>query len=455
MAISTVVAVICPEIRVTVVLPNAEQVLQCNANQFSPFLYGANFIDYMRKCHNRNLFFTTNINASIIEADLIILVSDSEMKTYGDGKEQMVDLTQIQEMANLIAAHSESNKIIVESSNIPYRSAECIREILNSNKLPEVEFQVLSIPSFYDEGCSFGSLLEPELVLIGVEDTPETAIAVKELTIIFERWIDPERVYIGNERLVELGKLFIRAVIAQRLTNVFALAAVCEKVGANFLHVMKVISNDPRIGFHPKNVPFNLEDFSRVVSTLTHVADSVQLSRLSEYWREVYEMFKYHHSQFTTKLTYPPNGNLRNRRLALFGFACYTQTKESRGSVAIDIAKYILEAGGQVNIYDPNVNDVEVVHALLEAGCQIPKENLKKVLNVHHSPKEALLDCETLIVCIGRPEIVNVKFGNLFNLMCKPAYLFDYGNILDHNNLLKIGFNVRTIGKSAEKTSFR
>ncbi|KAF2899980.1 hypothetical protein ILUMI_06202 [Ignelater luminosus] len=260
----SVIALKCPEIKVTVVDMSKERIAQWNSDKLP--IYEPGLDDVVKACRGRNLFFSTDYTNAILEADLIFISVNTPTKTFGNGKGRAADLKYVEGAARMIAEIAQSNKIVVEKSTVPVRAAESILNILSANNKPGVSYQILSNPEFLAEGTAIEDLLHPDRVLIGGEDSPAGHAAVEELCGIYEHWISRKNILTTNTWSSELSKLAANAMLAQRISSINSLSAVCESTGADVSEVARAIGLDSRIG--SKFLQASIAVFKRISSIL-------------------------------------------------------------------------------------------------------------------------------------------------------------------------------------------
>lgn len=242
----SVIALKCPEVTVTVVDKNMERIKQWNSDKLPIYEPGLDTV--VKECRGKNLFFSTNVETAIQEADLIFISVNTPTKTCGNGKGRAADLKYVESVSRMIAEVATGNKIVVEKSTVPVKAAESIMNILRANQKPGVTYQILSNPEFLSEGTAIDNLLNADRVLIGGEETKEGQLAIEELCWIYEHWIPRSKILTTNTWSSELSKLAANAFLAQRISSINSLSAVCEFTGANVNEVAKAIGTDSRIG---------------------------------------------------------------------------------------------------------------------------------------------------------------------------------------------------------------
>ncbi|KAF5304134.1 hypothetical protein FQA39_LY01919 [Lamprigera yunnana] len=436
----SVIALKCPEIKVTVVDMSKERISQWNSDKLP--IYEPGLDDVVKACRGKNLFFSTDYRTAILEADLIFISVNTPTKTFGNGKGRAADLKYVEGAARMIADIAKSNKIVVEKSTVPVRAAESILNILSANNKPGVSYQILSNPEFLAEGTAIQDLLHPDRVLIGGEESVEGYAAIKELCSIYEHWIPRNNILTTNTWSSELSKLVglclpscfhncyallqaANAMLAQRISSINSLSAVCESTGADVSEVARAIGLDSRIG-------------SKFLQASIEVA---------AYWQQVINMNEYQKTRFTAKVIQALFNTVSGKKIALLGFAFKKNTGDTRESPAIHVAKTLLDEGAQLHIYDPKVEEVQIFEDLTHPSiCESP-EYIRKSVTIYADAYTATAGTHAIVLCTEWDEFVTLDYNKIYKGMMKPAYIFDGRKILDHASLLEIGFHVQTIGK--------
>ncbi|CAG0893607.1 unnamed protein product [Darwinula stevensoni] len=467
----SVIALKCPNVTITIVDVNPYKIEQWNSEKLP--IYEPGLDEVVKECRGRNLFFSTDVTKAIREADLIFISVNTPTKMYGAGKGRAADMTHVESCARLIAANAVGHTVVVEKSTVPVRSAESIAHILHANVRPDVSFQVnsppfsslfarrwsslldtlspsrqvLSNPEFLAEGTAMQDLMEPDRVLIGGDDTESGWEAIRSLQWIYEHWVPRERILTMNTWSSELSKLVANAFLAQRISSINSISALCEASGADVSQVAHAVGKDSRIGskFLEASVGFGGSCFQKDILNLVYVCESLSLPKVAEYWQQVLDMNDYQRLRFSQKIVSNMFNTVSNKRLAILGFAFKKNTGDTRESSAIYICRHLLEEGAQIHIYDPKVQEESIISELTPTG-EDPK-NTKKQVHVFHNAYEAISGAHAIVICTEWDEFKELDFKRAYESMLKPAFLFDGRKMLDHDSLLKLGFIVETIGK--------
>jgi UDPglucose 6-dehydrogenase len=432
-----VIALKCPEYRIEIVDINAERIRQWNSEDipiFEPDLY-----EIIEETRGKNLFFSTEIEKGIKNADIIFVSVNTPTKTFGEGAGMASDLQYWETTAHEIIANSESDKIIVEKSTLPVRTAEAMERILKANSRG-IKFEVVSNPEFLAEGSAVKDLLEPDRVLIGAHKTPEGKRAEQELVDLYAHWIPRDKIITTNLWSSELSKLVANAFLAQRISSINAVSALCEKTDADIAEISYAVGSDSRIGpkFLNASVGFGGSCFKKDILNLVYIARSYGLTEVAEYWEMVVSMNEYQKQRFVQQIVKEMFNTVAEKKIAIFGFAFKANTGDSRESPAIYVTRKLLEERAYVSITDPK--------ALKNA-----REDLKGIdsrVTYEPDPYKAAEGAFAIAILTEWEQYKTLDFERIYRSMKQPAFIFDGRNILDHKKLYEIGFNVYPIGKT-------
>jgi|TARA_B110000881_G_C18568105_1_gene513928 UDPglucose 6-dehydrogenase len=434
----------CPDIRVDVVDLNADRIAAWNSEELP--IYEPGLYEIVEQARGKNLFFSTDVEEQIADADIIFVSVGTPTKTYGKGAGRAADLCYIESAARMIAKAAKGPKIIVEKSTIPVRTAEAMRTILSANS-DDGKFQVLSNPEFLAEGTAVEDLQNPDRILIGGDRTPEGEAAIEALVSVYNQWIPRERILTTNLWSSELSKLVANAFLAQRISSINSISALCEKTGADVDEVGRAIGFDSRIGpkFLKASVGFGGSCFQKDILNLTYLCDHFGLPEVAAYWDQVIKMNDWQKSRFSEKIVKSLFNTVRGKRIAVWGFAFKKDTNDTRESASIYICRDLLMEGAQIALYDPRV-PVSLIHEdLLHVG--VSQEVIDKQLVICSSGEEAADQAHGIAVLTEWDEFKDINFPAVYNAMYKPAFVFDGRNVLDHAALREQGFDVYAIGK--------
>ncbi len=434
------IALKAPDVRVTVVDMNAARIAAWNEGKLP--IYEPGLDEVVQKARGRNLFFSTDVAGNIKSADIIFVAVNTPTKTYGVGAGRAADLRFIESVARTIAEHAASDKIIVEKSTIPVRTAESIKTIVNSNG-NGVKFQVLSNPEFLAEGTAIKDLENPDRVLIGGERTPDGEKAIATLAGIYGRWVPRERIITTNLWSSELSKLVANAFLAQRISSINSISALCEATGADVDEVANAIGKDSRIGpkFLKASVGFGGSCFQKDILNLTYLCESFGLPEVAAYWQGVVGMNDWQKHRFSARIVRELFNTVADKKVAVLGFAFKKDTNDTRESAAINVCRDLLAEHANVCVYDPKVSAEDITTDVLGKGSANPR------LTVAKDAYAACAGAHAVAIVTEWDEFKTLDYARIFAGMPKPACLFDGRNIVDLAALRKLGFKAYGIGK--------
>lgn len=429
----------CPDIRVEVVDLNAERIAAWNSDELP--VYEPGLDEVVRSARGRNLFFTTAVEDAIRSADIIFVSVNTPTKTFGMGAEKAADLRYVESVARTIAEVVDEPKIIVEKSTIPVRTAEAIKTILASNG-KGLKHQVLSNPEFLAEGTAVADLTAPDRILIGGETTPEGQAAVAALVSVYAHWVPNERILTTNLWSSELSKLVANAFLAQRISSINSISALCETTGADVDEVARAIGTDSRIGpkFLKASVGFGGSCFQKDVLNLVYLCGHFGLPEVAAYWQHVVQMNDWQKRRFSEKVLRTLFNTVTGKRIAVLGFAFKKDTNDTRESASIYVCRDLLEERANLAIHDPKVKSEQICKDLNlfadDARVSFPT-----------TAEEAAAGAHALLILTEWDAYKHLDFEKIYQHMLKPAWIFDGRNILDRAKLEAVGFKVYSIGK--------
>ena len=428
----------CPAVKVTVVDINADRIAQWQSGSLP--IYEPGLKTVVDECLNRNLFFSTDVDREIAAADMIFVSVNTPTKTFGQGAGRAADLQYWEKTARQILANSTSDKIVVEKSTLPVRTAAAMQRILDSGG-GTVKFEVLSNPEFLAEGTAIADLENPDRVLIGGHDTEAGRKAVGALVDIYAHWVPRERILTTNVWSAELSKLAANAFLAQRVSSINALSALCEATEADIGEVARAIGMDSRIGprFLNASVGFGGSCFKKDILNLVYLCESYGLSESAAYWQQVVSMNDWQQDRFVRNMVGRMFNTVSGKRIALFGFAFKKDTGDTRESPAIRVARQLVEERAEVVITDPK--------ALSNAAQDL--NNLGDRVTYEPDPYAAAQGAHAIALMTEWDCYAELDYQRIYAAMMKPAFVFDGRNRLDQQALFNIGFNVYGMGKSA------
>lgn len=439
------IAAKCPDIQVTVCDFNQARIDAWNSDQLP--VYEPGLQEVVESARGRNLHFTTDIKPAIAAADLIFVCVGTPTKSYGIGAGRAADLRYIESAARIIAEVSQGNKIIVEKSTIPVKTATAIQAILAANSDSSATFQVLSNPEFLAEGTAVADMENPDRILIGGEQTEEGKKALEALVSVYARWVPREKIITTNLWSSELSKLVANAFLAQRISSINSISALCEATGADVDEVARAIGSDSRIGpkFLKSSVGFGGSCFQKDILNLVYLCESFNLPEAAAYWRSVVTMNDWQKSRFVEKIVRTLFNTVSGKRIAILGFAFKKDTNDTRESAAINIVRDLVAENAHVVIYDPRVPAETIHRDLLEVG--VPQDIINFNIEIATDPYSAAKDAHGLATLTEWDEFRTLDLARIYDLMLKPAFVFDGRAILPVEALKAHGFDAFVIGK--------
>eukprot|EP01135_Chromosphaera_perkinsii_P005765 Nk52_evm8s360 gene=Nk52_evmTU8s360 len=440
-----VIALKCPKIKVIVVDISEPRIKAWNSSKLP--IYEPGLQEVVDQQRGKNLFFSTDVAGGISEADLIFVSVNTPTKTFGIGKGSAADLKFIELAARKIAEVASEDKIVVEKSTVPVRASESISRILYANNKEGVHFDILSNPEFLAEGTAMSDLNKPDRVLIGGMQSPSGLEAIKRLVDVYAHWVPRDNIITTNLWSSELSKLTANAFLAQRISSINSISAVCEATGADVKEVAYAIGRDQRIGpkFLQASVAFGGSCFQKDILNLVYLCESLNLPEVAEYWRGVVAMNDYQKKRFASKIVRKLFNTVTGKKISLLGWAFKKDTGDTRESAAIFIAKYLIEEGAHVHIYDPQVSREQIMIDTEE--YHMDPALVERCLHIETGPYAAAKNSHAVVICTEWDEFKDYDYQRIYNDMMKPAFLFDGRLLLDAKTLQNIGFNVSVIGK--------
>jgi UDPglucose 6-dehydrogenase len=431
----TIIANKCPDYKVTIVDISKPRIDAWNSDDLPIFEPGLK--ERVEKSRGKNLFFSTNVDKEIAEADIIFVSVNTPTKTFGEGAGKAADLQFVELTARRIKENSTSDKIVIEKSTLPVRSAEALGAILHSGN-NSVHFEILSNPEFMAEGTAISDMEFPDRVLIGSKETETGRVARDELVKIYAHWVPKEKIITTNLWSSELSKLVSNAFLAQRISSINSISAVCEATEADVGEVAFAVGKDTRIGekFLNAGIGFGGSCFRKDILNLVYLCEYYRLNEVAEFWKQVISINDYQVRRFVKRMLRAMFNTLVQKKIAVFGFAFKPDTGDTRDAPAINLTRQLFEEKARIRITDP--------HALENAKKDL--EGLKGIEFIE-DPYSAAEGAHCLALMTEWEEYRSLDYQKIYDSMEKPAVLFDGRNHLDHKKLFDIGFDVYPLGK--------
>lgn len=442
-----VIAQKCPDIKVTVVDLNHDRIERWNDDNLDNIpVYEPGLGAIVAHSRGKNLFFSTEVDKAIDEAQLIFISVNTPTKTYGSGKGMAADLKYIELCARQIARVSKQDKIVVEKSTLPVRTAEAIKNILDHTG-NGVQFQILSNPEFLAEGTAVQDLLHPDRVLIGGDTTPEGQEAIQSLVDVYANWVPKDKILTTNVWSSELSKLTANAFLAQRVSSINAMSELCEKTGADVNEVARAIGMDSRIGskFLKASVGFGGSCFQKDILNLVYISKSFGLHAVADYWEQVIIMNDHQKRRFSKNIVGTLYNTVADKKIAFLGWAFKKDTNDTRESAAIYVADDLINEQAMIAVFDPKVNHEQVLSDLNYLESRNESKNAKSIASFENA-YAACENAHAIAILTEWNEFKEYDWKKIYDSMLKPAFIFDGRNLLDAAAMKAIGFQYKAIG---------
>lgn len=436
------------QIRVCVVDISQKQIDGWNSPTLP--IYEPGLREVVDECINRNLFFSTDVEGEIEKADIVFISVNTPTKTQGIGAGRMANIKNCELCARTIAKVSTSSKIVVEKSTVPVRTAQAITRVLQCNE-KGLDFQVLSNPEFLAEGTAISDLMKPDRVLIGGQQTEAGIKAAATLVSVYSHWVPKDQILTTNLWSSELSKLVANAFLAQRVSSINSISALCEATGADVQEISRAVGMDDRIGrrFLQPSVGFGGSCFQKDILNLVYLCESYGLNECAEYWNQVIVMNDYQKKRFTAKVVARMFNTITGKKICMFGYAFKKDTGDVRETPSMFVLRDLLQEQAKIHVYDPEVKR-EDMWTELDYTCGINTTNtptLENAVVTATDPYEACNGAHAILILTEWDVFKTYDYKKIYDSMSKPAFIFDGRNLLDHKGLREIGFEVHAIGK--------
>ncbi len=453
-----VIAEKCKDIIINVVDVNEERIKKWNSDHLDELpIYEPGLDEIIKNCRDKNLYFSNLIEEKIAQADMVFISVNTPTKKKGLGAGKASNLKWVEECARQVAKFSNGHTIIVEKSTLPVRTAEVIKSILDEaknsgkrNDFTSKTFDVLSNPEFLSEGSAINDLVNPDRVLIG-GDNPE---AIESLAAIYKYWVPEEKILRTNIWSSELAKLTANAFLAQRISSINSISALCEATGADVREVSRAIGSDSRIGtkFLDSGPGFGGSCFKKDILNLVYLADFFGLPEVATFWESVVKLNTWHQNRISQLITKNLFGTLSNKKIIILGFAFKANTNDTRESAAIQICKDLLEEGAYLVIHDPKVSprqiETDLKKAIFQTNQIEDKSNNIRESNwsFANNLSSIFKDADAVVVLTEWDIYKSINWNDVSNLMRHPAWIFDTRSIIQGIDVKESGLNFWQIG---------
>lgn len=438
----------CPEtVSVTVVDKNESKIASWNSESDLP-IYEPGLKEIVQECRNKNLFFSTDAATAIEQAEIIFIAVNAPTKEGGVGAGMAQDIKHCEHTARLIAEHATSNKIVVEKGTFPVHTAEAIARVLKYNSKPGLEHSVLSNPEFLAQGTAVADLMNPTRVMIG--GLPNQKEATDKLVDIYANWVPRDRILTTSTGSSELSKLVANAFLAQRVSSINSISALCEATGANVTEISKAVGMDDRIGskFLQASVGFGKSRFRKDILSLIYLSESYGLHECAQYWRHVIYINDFQKKRFSEKVVQMMFNTVTGKKIAMLGYSFKKDTGDVRETPSMYVLKDLMHEEAVMHVFDPAVKRSDLI-AELDSTCNVNyynTPNLDQLCVTCKDPMEACKDAHALLIMTDWDEFKTYDYEKIYKSMAKPAFIYDGRNLLDHEALREMGFEVHAIG---------
>ena len=452
----SVIAEHCPDIQVTVVDVNKDKIDAWNDQDLSKLpVYEKGLNLLIKKNRNKNLFFTTDIKQAIAQADIIFISVNTPTKIRGLGAGYASDLKWVESSARMVAEFAEDHTIVVEKSTVPVRTAELIKKILLNSvaktKTKTKTFSILSSPEFLAEGTAIKDLQNPDRVLIGGEDQN----AIKQLSLLYEKWIPKEKIFVTNLWSSELSKLTANAFLAQRISSINAISSLCEPTGADIKEVAKAIGADKRIGerFLNAGPGFGGSCFQKDLLNMIYLCRYYGLEEVANYWEQVVLLNEWQKKRISRLIIETFFGTVSSKKIVILGFSFKSNTNDTSESPAIAISKELLENGAKLYINDPQVTEMQLMNILNAEDFASNRDNCEGTWTYERDLDKLFHDADAIIIITEWNEYLGINWEKTSQIMRKPSWVFDTRGIVEESKLLKTDLNFWKVGKGFIKNN--
>ena len=441
----------CPDIQITLVDKDKSKIEAWNSKDLSELpIFEPGLKEVVARNRKNNLFFSSDIQGSIEQADMIFISVNTPTKIRGLGAGYASDLKWVESSARQVAKYAKGHTIVVEKSTVPVRTAELIQEILNgsekqNNNFNNKTFSVLSSPEFLAEGTAIKDLENPDRVLIGGSDNE----AIGFLRDIYLRWIPLNKILLTNIWSSELSKLIANAFLAQRVSSINSISALCESTGADIYEVVKAIGSDKRIGekFLSPGPGFGGSCFKKDILNLVYLCRFYKLESVAKYWEQVLFINDWQKKRISSLIVEKFFGTVANKKIVILGFSFKYNTNDTRESPSIQIAKDLIENGAQLCINDPKVTSKQI-----EEELGLKEFQINSVSSGSWNFSDDVFICsrnaDAIVICTEWNEYKNMDWEKLSILLRKPSWIFDTRNVISKENLKKLDVNIWQVGTS-------
>ena len=455
-----VIADKCPNIKVEVVDIDKERIQKWNDKNLKNLpIYEPGLAEIVKRCRGVNLHFSNLVKEKIKNADMVFISVNTPTKKKGLGAGKASDLKWVEESARQVAKYSKGHTIVVEKSTLPVRTAEVIQSILRSTELDSdrgsKSFNVLSNPEFLAEGSAIIDLEKPDRVLIGGDNLE----AMNSLSEIYTKWVPKEKILFTNIWSSELAKLTANAFLAQRISSINSIAALCEATGADVREVARAIGSDSRIGskFLDSGPGFGGSCFKKDILNLVYLSQYFGLDEVARFWESVVNLNNWHQNRITELIVKKLFGTVTGKKIVILGFAFKANTNDTRESAAIQICKSLIDEGAEITIHDPKVNEIQIEKDLqmkqIKEFKNVKEHRLiNKNGNWKFSKSLNIFDeAHAVLMLTEWDEYKNIDWEDVSKRMVQPAWVFDSRSIIEPSKIRNTKLNLWRVGDGTDQ----
>ena len=455
-----VIADKCPNIKVEVVDIDKERIQKWNDKNLKNLpIYEPGLAEIVKRCRGVNLHFSNLVKEKIKNADMVFISVNTPTKKKGLGAGKASDLKWVEESARQVAKYSKGHTIVVEKSTLPVRTAEVIQSILRSTELDSdigsKSFNVLSNPEFLAEGSAIIDLEKPDRVLIGGDNLE----AMNSLSEIYTKWVPKEKILFTNIWSSELAKLTANAFLAQRISSINSIAALCEATGADVREVARAIGTDSRIGskFLDSGPGFGGSCFKKDILNLVYLSQYFGLDEVARFWESVVNLNNWHQNRITELIVKKLFGTVTGKKIVILGFAFKANTNDTRESAAIQKCKSLIDEGAEITIHDPKVNEIQIEKDLqmkqIKEFKNVKEHRLiNKNGNWKFSKSLNIFDeAHAVLMLTEWDEYKNIDWEDVSKRMVQPAWVFDSRSIIEPSKIRNTNLNLWRVGDGTDQ----
>ena len=446
-----VIANNCPKIMVEVVDVNQERISDWNNKDLDKLpVYEPGLSEIIKRCRDRNLFFSNLLEDKIKNADMIFISVNTPTKTKGVGAGKASDLKWVEVCARQVAKFAKGHTIVVEKSTLPVRTAEVIKSILESSAKKSFSdsanssFDVLSNPEFLSEGTAISDLTNPDRILIGGENEE----AIEALCEVYRNWVPDKKILKTNVWSSELAKLTANGFLAQRISSINSISALCEETGADIREVSRAIGSDSRIGskFLESGPGFGGSCFKKDILNLVYLSEYFGLPEVAKFWEGVVNLNNWHQKRISKLVVKKLFGTVTNKKITILGFAFKANTNDTRESSAIPICKDLIEEGAILKIHDPKVKANQISKDLGKDHKKEDDDAREGDWIFEKDIRSACLGSDAIIILTEWSDYSKIDWIEIENLMRKPSWVFDSRSVIDPKDFVNSNLNIWRIG---------